>query len=379
MFGAAAAIAYAFTAALIKTVSDYAADDWVTMFEHWQTYGVAVFGLLGLFLTQNAFHAGPLAASQSTLVLVDPLVSICLGIALYGDTLRTGGPYGPLEAVSLLVMFIGAVFLSNSPLVTGMKSEGKGRRVRRDALPPAQAPQERPGRRPAPLADQLRTADADPPRSGRHRSSPARPPTASSRRSGRGATGARRAAPPRSRNTVAHRAHWRPATPPCAGGAAPTLGPPIPNTAGTSSARDVEGRALAPQAAHVRHAAPARRPAATRGPPRSAAPTTTGPPCGRRNARPHHPGLRPSPATAAPPRQPPPAPAAAPAASVGTRTTASAARTPRSRRSAPVDASAAPITTSPPRLCPTRDRPRAPPRTTAPGPSSRLMASRSST
>src|SRR6516164_1259283 len=90
MFGSAAAIAYAFTAALIKTVSNYAANDWVRMFEHWQTYGVAVFGLLGLFLTQNAFHAGP------------------------------------LEAVSLLVMFVGAVFLSNSPLITGMKSEGTG-------------------------------------------------------------------------------------------------------------------------------------------------------------------------------------------------------------------------------------------------------------
>ena len=126
MFGSAAAIAYAFTAALIKVVSDYAANDWVTLFEHWQTYGVIVFGLLGLFLTQNAFHAGPLAASQSTLVLVDPLVSICLGIALFGDSLRTSGPYGPLEALSLLVMFMGAVFLSNSPLITGMKSEGKG-------------------------------------------------------------------------------------------------------------------------------------------------------------------------------------------------------------------------------------------------------------
>jgi drug/metabolite transporter (DMT)-like permease len=126
MFGSAAAITYAFTAALIKTVSDFAAHDWVTLVEHWQTYGVIVFGLLGLFLTQNAFHAGPLAASQSTLVLVDPLVSICLGIALYGDSLRTSGPYGPLEALSLLLMFVGAVFLSHSPLITGMKSEGKG-------------------------------------------------------------------------------------------------------------------------------------------------------------------------------------------------------------------------------------------------------------
>ena len=126
MFGSAAAISFAFTAALIKVVSDYAANDWVTMFVHWQTYGVIVFGLAGLFLTQNAFHAGPLAASQSTLVLVDPLVSICIGIALFGDSLRTSGPYGPLEALSLLVMFMGAVFLSHSPLITGIRSEGKG-------------------------------------------------------------------------------------------------------------------------------------------------------------------------------------------------------------------------------------------------------------
>jgi len=126
MFGTAAAISFAFTAALIKVVSDYAARDWVTMLGQWQTYGLIAFGLAGLFLTTNAYHAGPLAASQSTLVLVDPLASILIGIALYGDSLRTSGPWGPLEAFSLLLMFIGAVFLSHSPLVTGIKSEGKG-------------------------------------------------------------------------------------------------------------------------------------------------------------------------------------------------------------------------------------------------------------
>jgi drug/metabolite transporter (DMT)-like permease len=124
MFGSAAAISFAFTAALIKVVSNYAARDWVTMLAHWQTYGVIVFGLGGLFLTQNAYHSGPLAASQSTLVLVDPLMSILIGIGLFGDSLRTSGVWGPLEALSLLLMFIGAAFLSHSPLVTGIKSEG---------------------------------------------------------------------------------------------------------------------------------------------------------------------------------------------------------------------------------------------------------------
>jgi drug/metabolite transporter (DMT)-like permease len=126
MFGAAAAMSFAFTAALIKSVGDFASNDWVTLLSHWETYGLIVFGLTGLFLTQNAFHAGPLAASQTTLILVDPLFSILIGIALYGDSLRTSGPWGPLEAISLLLMFVGAVFLSSSPLVTGLKGEEKG-------------------------------------------------------------------------------------------------------------------------------------------------------------------------------------------------------------------------------------------------------------
>ena len=120
-FGTAAAVAFAFTAALTKVVTQFVADDWLSMFRHWQTYGLAVFGLLAVFLTQNAYHAGPIAASQSTLVLVDPLASILIGVNLFGDNLRTAGAWGPLEALSLLVLFAGAITLCHSPLVSGVK------------------------------------------------------------------------------------------------------------------------------------------------------------------------------------------------------------------------------------------------------------------
>ena len=73
MFGTAGAVGFAFTATLIKTVSNYVTTDWVQMFSHWQTYALAVVGVGSLFLAQNAFHAGPIAASQTALVLVDPL------------------------------------------------------------------------------------------------------------------------------------------------------------------------------------------------------------------------------------------------------------------------------------------------------------------
>ena len=121
LFGAASAVGFAFTASLTKVVSNYAAHDWASIVRHWETYGLAVCGVLSLFLAQNAFHAGPIAASQSTLVMIDPLASILIGVSLFGDQLRTSGAWGPLEAISLLVMFSGALLLCRSPLVRGAK------------------------------------------------------------------------------------------------------------------------------------------------------------------------------------------------------------------------------------------------------------------
>jgi hypothetical protein len=70
-------------------------------------------------------HAGPIVASQSTLVLVDPLASILIGISLFGDDLATTGSALPLEAISLLVAFAGAFALAHSPLISGMRAGGE--------------------------------------------------------------------------------------------------------------------------------------------------------------------------------------------------------------------------------------------------------------
>ena len=100
---------------------------------------------------------------------------------------------------------------------------------------------------------------------------------------------------------------------------------------------------------------PARQPVATPGPPRSAVPTTTRPPCGRRTVPPLRPGPRPSPATAepSPPVPAPPDSRRNPNHGIG------GSNAPMVSNSAG-SAIAAPITTSPPRLCPiaTTGRPR---------------------
>lgn len=123
MFGLAGAVGYAFTASLTKVVTGFIANNWTSMFTHWQTYALAISGVLSVFLTQNAYHAGPIAASQSALVVVEPLASILIGIELFGDSVRTTQPWGTLEALSLAALFVSTTMLCQSPLVSGVKGE----------------------------------------------------------------------------------------------------------------------------------------------------------------------------------------------------------------------------------------------------------------
>ncbi|WP_329530069.1 DMT family transporter [Streptomyces sp. NBC_01450] len=115
-FGAAAAIGYALTAALIKD----ATHAWQTggatgFFLAWQTYAFAAAGVCALFLLQNAVQSGPLVASQPALTLGDALVSLALGVTLYGEEVRTGWWLIP-ETVGVLLILYGAILLARIPL-----------------------------------------------------------------------------------------------------------------------------------------------------------------------------------------------------------------------------------------------------------------------
>jgi drug/metabolite transporter (DMT)-like permease len=123
MFGTASAIAFAFTASLMKEMNHDIGHGWAGVFTSWPPYALAASGLAGLFLIQNAFRAGPVTASQSTLVIVDPLASIIIGIGLFGDHVQTSGGRGVGEVLALAVLFFGVYSLTRSPLIIGVKTE----------------------------------------------------------------------------------------------------------------------------------------------------------------------------------------------------------------------------------------------------------------
>ncbi len=119
LLAVSAAVAWGFVAAVIKELSTHISAGPSAVFTNWSPYVLVASGAIAVYLASNAFQAGPLAASQPGLTIVDPLVASLLGVTLFGEQIR----HGPLElageAVAVVVLVASVVLLSRSPLVTG--------------------------------------------------------------------------------------------------------------------------------------------------------------------------------------------------------------------------------------------------------------------
>jgi len=132
--GAATAVVWSVDAAFVKQATDVLAHSGpLGLLTSWPLYAMIATGVLGTVLLQGAYAAGPLAASQSTLLIVDPLASILLGIELFHEQLGTGPGYVLGAVASLAVLAAGVVMLSiwAPPVMTaeelGQLHHGPGR------------------------------------------------------------------------------------------------------------------------------------------------------------------------------------------------------------------------------------------------------------
>ena len=123
MFGSAGAVLFALSAALTKQLTTLISQGWSHVFTDWIPYVLVATGVIGLFLIQSSFHAGPVTASQAAITIIDPIVSVVLGIYLFNDHLNTAGWRLPVEVVSIVVVVAGVMVLCTSPLVAGAKDE----------------------------------------------------------------------------------------------------------------------------------------------------------------------------------------------------------------------------------------------------------------
>lgn len=86
-------------------------------FTSWEPYTLIVVSFLGMFLVENAYHAGPLAASMPVMDAALPMVSISIGVTLFGEQIRTGALALTGTAIGLALLLAGIVGLDTSSLV----------------------------------------------------------------------------------------------------------------------------------------------------------------------------------------------------------------------------------------------------------------------
>lgn len=115
LLGAATGVLWALEATFIKAATDTIASLGLGgAFTRWPIYAFAIGGVLGLLAEQAALHVGPLKVSQPFIVIVDPVVSVVLGVWLYAEHLRSGLVSSALGWFGFAVMCAGVIVLTQS-------------------------------------------------------------------------------------------------------------------------------------------------------------------------------------------------------------------------------------------------------------------------
>jgi drug/metabolite transporter (DMT)-like permease len=114
VYGSVAGILFGLSAALTKPTVELLHEGVGVMLSHWQCYALAVAGVLGFVLQQVSLGTGRLAPSVATVSVVNPIVGVLLGIAIFDERFSRPTWHVVVAIISLLVAFGGAVLISLS-------------------------------------------------------------------------------------------------------------------------------------------------------------------------------------------------------------------------------------------------------------------------
>jgi drug/metabolite transporter (DMT)-like permease len=84
---------------------------------NWSLYALIAAGAVGMLLAQSAFQSGRLDASLTPMTVVDPLVSILIGVAAFGDRVPSSPAAVVAEVSALVLMSVGVFTLAQAKAV----------------------------------------------------------------------------------------------------------------------------------------------------------------------------------------------------------------------------------------------------------------------
>jgi len=114
LLGAAAATCFAYQAVMTQIVAGVSI---LRIFGQPALYALAIGGTAGFLFFEKALRAGHIAASRAAMVIVDPFLSVLIGVCVFHDHLNHTPGAIIAEVVGLTMLFAGAKVLATSPLI----------------------------------------------------------------------------------------------------------------------------------------------------------------------------------------------------------------------------------------------------------------------
>ena len=125
----AAGLVFGLAAALTKATVDTG----LGFLSHWPVYALVIATALGFYWMQRAYQSGPLAASFPVIIALDPLVSVLLGVLLFGEQVSTAPAHQALALAGASAIVGGIAVLSRSCFIEAAGGAGDARDAQRRA------------------------------------------------------------------------------------------------------------------------------------------------------------------------------------------------------------------------------------------------------
>jgi drug/metabolite transporter (DMT)-like permease len=93
---------------------------WTILFSTWSAYALLGAGIVGIWLMQSAFSAGPLHYSLPTIAAGEPVAGIALGILVFGDRIQISPGMLAIEAGGIAALIVGVVAVARSSAFSGL-------------------------------------------------------------------------------------------------------------------------------------------------------------------------------------------------------------------------------------------------------------------
>ena len=115
IYGMGAGLGFGMASALTKQFTDLVGQGVAAILTGWELWALLAAGVVGLALGQSALRTGVLAPAMAATNAVTLLVSVTLGVTVFGERLHRGGGHLALVVVGLALVLVGVVLLARAP------------------------------------------------------------------------------------------------------------------------------------------------------------------------------------------------------------------------------------------------------------------------